>query len=385
VTLTNVDSGQTTGTTTTDGSGNYSFPTLTPGANYEIQATKPVTGGTLTLSAILTPLDSTPHQRNLDPDSTVAAQAAKEGHDALKTADPTGANGDLETVAMELEHRRKEMNAPPPDLTNPDAVKQASDDLKQQNAADGTYYGNYSGDDSGTIAALIKNGHFYMVTLPKTPATKAAGRVDLPPAPPTLTAPASGADNSAATNGEKHIAIGMVDANGVLTAHTPTIKISGIFSGNVGSGTWMTADGTRKGTWQLNKLTDPLSGLYVGHHSTTLDMPPAPPINGGTPPPPPGGQSAGTGQGGDFAVLVLDDHSLVVFVGNSHSDLVQLTGTGTVDSSGAVQYTITDGKTFTITGMGQITGNQITGTYSTAANETGQFTGTRLSAEPPSM
>ena len=355
VTLTDIDSGQEVGSTTTDSSGKYGLNDVKPGKNYRIQATKPVTGGQLLLCAIASTSATDaniPKQRDLDPDSTVATIAAEDAEKTLAAADPGSASADLETVARVFEKKRKATNAPSPDLTKPEDVKRVSDDLKKASSPTGSFYGDYTGDTSGKIAALIQSDKFFLISLPK------AGSAQ------TGTNTGGGSDksgNNAVTGSVK---------DGVISANGKDVNITGIFSGDVASGTWKSKDGKQHGTWKLSRLTDALAGIYRGRHKITT---PAPNAGGGT-----GSNSDGKGE---FTTLVLDDHTVFVFGGQGTADSVHPFGTGTVNSSGKLQFTLPDSKG-NVTGDGQITGDTLSGTYKSTSGEEGVFTGSRLTTIP---
>jgi len=410
VTLSPVGSSTPTATTTTDASGNYSFPTLTSGQDYEIHASKVSGSSTIALSAIVTapPAGTTgtpvvPDKRNLDPDTTVATQAVKTQLAELLLADPTAKSTDLQTVCQEMEKKRKEAKTPAPDLTKPDAVAADSTALLAQTAPDGSYYGAFTGDESGNIGAVIKGEQFFIMSIsgPKAGGSKSAhrhnSRADTPPAGsgdnPNGPGNNSGSNaNQGGSNTGTHgggggFIIGRVNKKGILKADGKDgMKLRGVFTGDVGTGTWDSGKGS-KGTWMLARLKDPQAGLYTGHYSATAPGPVVSPpadvttptkaagdsttnldpngsnVTGGNN----GGNDNGNSSGGHgvFAVLILDDHSVIVVAGNSITGDVWLTGTGTIDATGLITFAIQDATGASISATGQASGDTLAGTYKT--------------------
>ncbi len=403
VTLSSVGSTTPTATTTTDASGNYSFPTLTPGQDYEIHASKTSGSSTIALSAIVTaPPASTPgtpvvpDKRNLDPDTTVATEAVKTQIAELQKADPTAKSTDLQTVCQDMEKKRKDAKTPAPDLTKPDAIAADSTALLAQTAPDGSYYGAFTGDDSGNIGAVIKGEQFFIMSIQgaKASGSKSAHRHNSrSDTPPSGGDSQTGAGNSNGGNqgnsptgthgGGGGFIIGRVNKKGILKADGKDgIKLRGVFTGDVGTGTWESNDG-KKGTWMLARLKDPQAGLYTGHYTATTPAPViSPPTDGTTPTkaagdsttnPDPngsnvtGGSNSGNNSGGHgvFAVLILDDHSVIVVAGNSVTGGVWLTGTGTIDTAGVITFSIQDSTGVNIGATGQASGDMLSGTYKT--------------------
>lgn len=189
--------GTKVGETTSDKDGKYSFATVTDGKNYQVKASKDVTGGkTLTLSAVFTPnSDSstadTKTTCNLDPITTVVATTVVQQQQALKSAVQSDGgqttHTDLQALAKDLETKRRQDNTPPPDCTDSNAVQQAATTLKSAAAPDGSYYGlavtvsggstNSTDDGTNKLAALVdKQGRIFMMALPnKTGASTGTG------------------------------------------------------------------------------------------------------------------------------------------------------------------------------------------------------------------
>src|SRR5205814_9645841 len=103
-------------------------------------------------------------------------------------------------------------------------------------------------------------------------------------------------------------------------------------------------------------LTDPLAGLYAGKYTNPDNTK------------------------GDFAAVILDDHTVTV-TGHG-SDGSAFYGTGTVDAGGQMTFTLTDSSGATITGTGKIdpTAGSLEGDWSGGGNA-GRFVGRRTTAD----
>ncbi len=401
-------SGKPVANTTTDGQGSYSFSGVTPGKNYKIEATKSVTGGTLTLSAIVSPPlvvpgSTAPPPRNLDPDTTVAAAYAEDLHKSLKSVDADGASSNLQDIAAELEKKRKAENAPPPDLTDPASVTAAVVTLKAEVAPIGSYSGTASSTDGSAsktmqLAALIgANGKFFMIALNPDQGNKNGsgnngnggtgtgtgsgsndnsgngnnGNGNDNPGTGSGTSPGTGTGNGAPTGGSggsgngggngngdnDNFAVGTIDTNGVVNATTKNgnVIIQGLFTGSVGVGTWKRSDGKEKGIWSLNKQTSTFGGLYAGKYT--------------------GADS----NNGDFALLVNDDGTVWISSGGNQTGNTGAAGKGSIDSAGIVAFTLSSGDGSSVTGSGHITAqaNVVEGTWHDSQGNSGTFRGSR--------
>jgi hypothetical protein len=390
VNLVNVDTNQTVGHTSTDSSGNYTLPSPGDGQNYEVVATKSVGSATLTLSAIVNASSSnTTAPRNLTPDSTVAASAALTTFNAEKQTDPSGAGGDLQKIADDLEKERHDSGAPPPDLTNPTSVSSAGSTLLTANAPNGSYTGSYSGDSSGEIGGIIMNGHVMMVSMPQSVIASAASvRVAhtettstttgtlSPPPPPSSTGDTTGTTTggtTGTTSGGHHdhgeIVTGSVNVDGVFTGQNADgLKVTGIFVAGVGTGTWIDSSG-KHGTWTVSVCQKSTSGLYGGQF---LDS------------------EGNATNAGHFAVLVTDDGHVYVDAQHTEDDTDHISGTGTFDGTSTVTFTWTDTNGNSGTGTGTITGTAMRGSITNgtmtelfaATNHFDPFDG--INPDPPS-
>lgn len=438
VTLVNLDDSTiangVVGTTTTGGDGSYSFPTVIPGTNYKVEAVKTIGTKTLTLDAVVTapaaPAAGTtapaivPH--DLTPNSTVAAVAVISQVAALKAADPTSKHTNFQALADDLVKKRVADNTPPPDCTDPAAVSNDAKSLKQATAPKGSYSGlaivtsvsaantNTKIGDTNQLAAQIDAaGHFFVTALSNhNKSTSTSGT--------TTGASGSGATGGSGNSGngnsgsngsgdDSNFAIGTVTTDGIVSATTKNghIKIVGIFNSGVGSGTYQSSDSSESGTWSLTLLKSKYAGLYAGKY---VSFNSGNTVGGGTGT---GGDTGsgngnGTGSGGntgdgsgsgagagsnggsggvnltissngvkgDFALLVLDDNTVIIS-GSGSATTRSVYGTGTVSASGAVTFTVSDGSGATVTGAGQIDAiaRTVSGTFNTSSAETGQFAG----------
>ncbi len=381
VTLVNLDNGQTEGTTSTNSAGQYSFETAHANTNYEIRCTKAVTGGTMTLSAIVSTdsdtMDGT-ETRPLNPDSTVAAVVAKTQAEAIKAADPTAAVHDLASIANEMETKRKEIQAPPPDLTKTESVASAGTELKQEVVANGSYIGTAVGGKATLrLGALIKDGKFFVLGIPeKTAATtggskKAQTRAADDPkgnGDNKGNNSGSGQENQGSGGGPHNngdgtgYAFGTVTPEGVLSAHTKDgTKLTGVFVGKVGKGIWTSPSG-ESGTWSLAKTTGNFAGLYVGTHT---------------------GRDSGESHDntGAFAALLLDDGSFFLAGDDAQSDGMSVIGTGTYTDASVLTITFANGdggaSNGTTTATAEIHGDELSGTWSSSKGGRGTWNGTR--------
>lgn len=371
VTLINLDNGQTEGTTSTNSAGQYSFETAHANTNYEIKCTKEVDGGTMTLSAIVftdnDPADGT-ETRPLDPDSTVAAEVAKDQAEAIKAADPNAVIHDLAGIADEMEQKRKEIQAPPPDLTKMESVAAAGAELKLEVAPNGSYIGTaVGGKETIRLGALIKDGKFFLLALAEKSSSSEST---------TKKARTRGEDpNNSGNDGENQgaggghhqesdgtdYAFGVVSLEGVLFAQAKDgTKLTGVFVGKVGKGVWSSPDGD-SGTWSLEKTTNPFAGLYVGTHT---------------------GTEAGSGHTntGAFAALLFEDGTFALAGDDERSSGMKVVGTGTYDATGTLTITFNDsndGGNGNFTANAHITGDDLSGTWSSSDGESGTWNGTR--------
>lgn len=404
VSLINLDDTSTPGgkvvdTATTGPDGSYAFSNITPGTNYQVEATKAVGDKTLKLDAIVTAptTDSNapaaaPVTHDLTPVSTVAAVTTLKQAAALDQADPTAKHSDLQAVADDLAQKRAASTAPLPDLTNSASVASDANALKQAAAPQGSYAGmalttavssgntNQKVGDTTRLASLIDStGNFLVVAIPDKTKNGNGNNSNGNGNNSNGNGNNSGGNggngnNSGANNGngsngsngqhddgkDGNFAIGTVTSDGVVTAVTKDggIKISGLFTAGVGSGVWQRTDGSQSGTWTLTLLKQPYSGLYSGKYVSTTN-------------------TSGPGGGkGDFAILVLDDNTLFIS-GASHDSGGPITGTGTANSTGAITFQVSDTYGAMVTGSGQIdlTNHSVSGTWSSSAGDMGTFMG----------
>ena len=385
VTLINLDNGQTEGTTSTNSAGQYSFETAHADTNYEIKCTKKVSGGTMTLSAIVsTDSDTTDgtESRPLDPDSTVAAVVAKDQAEAMKAAAPNAVVHDLAGVANEMEAKRKEIQAPPPDLTKIEAVTAAGAELKQEVVANGSYIGTATSNHGEIqLGALLKDGKFFVLALPPKQESSSAGatkkartRGDDPNDKGNGGDKGNGSGNNGDGSGNGNngggqhqsdgtdYAFGTVSPEGVLFAQTKDgTKITGVFVGKVGKGTYSSPDGDH-GTWSLKKTKSSFAGLYVGTHS---------------------GRDAGEDHDntGAFAALLLDDGSFFLAGDDPQSSGMNVVGTGTYTDAGVLTISFQNGdggeNRGTTTATAEIHGDELNGTWSNSKGGGGTWNGTR--------
>ena len=427
VTLVNLDDATVAngvvGTTTTNANGSYSFPTVTPGTNYKLEAVKTIGSKTLTLDAVVTAptpaADGTtapavPH--DLTPNSTVAAVAVIAQAVALRAADPTSKHANLQSLADDLVKKRVADNTPPPDCTDPAAVSNDASALKQATAPKGSYTGlaittaiaagntnTKLGDTTRLAAQVDASGHFFLAAIDdhthsnSTTATGTTGTTG------TNTG-TSGSGNqsgsgsagtSSGGNDSDNFAVGMVTSDGIVNATTKNghIKIVGIFNAGVGTGTYQSVDGAESGTWSLTLLTSKYAGLYAGKY-VSFDS--GTTTGGGTGTGGNTGNGGGTGSGsgngtgsgglnlgisgggvkGDFALLVLDDNTAIISgAGSATSSSVY--GTGTVSTAGVLTFTVKDDSGVIATGTGQLdaVAHTVTGTYAVGDVQNGQFSG----------
>ena len=324
----------------------------------------------------------------------------------------------------------------PPDCTNPDAVSSDANTLRQATAPKGSYSGlaittavsasntdTKIGDTSQLAAQVDASGHFLVTALDNHQGNSTNNGT-------------SGSSNKGSNSGsgnsgtgtqgggdDSNFAFGTVTPDGIVNATTKNghIKIVGIFTSGVGAGTYQSSDGSESGTWSLTLLQSKYAGLYAGKYVSfnagnttgggTGD-------NGGNTGGNTGGgtgtgsggntgDGTGTGNGtgngsgghtgdgsgsiggsgglnisisgggvkGDFALLVLDDNSVIIS-GSGSATTNSVYGTGTVSDTGVLTFTVTDGSA-TAAGTGQIdpVAHTVTGTYAVGAVEDGQFAG----------
>ena len=445
VSLVNLDDtttagGSIAGTTTTGANGSYSFPTVIPGTNYKIEATKAIGNKTLKLDAIVTaPAADTgsgsgaappaPVAHDLTPTSTVAAVTTLQQIAVLKSVDPTAKNNNLQAIADDLAKKRDDAHLPPPDLTDPDAVAAAVTTLKQSAAP----IGSYAGTATTTVAAAGSNGDtvggtnrlaaqidvagkFFLMALPgdKTSTTATGGNGSGGDTGSNGSSNGNGGSSGGsgtgtATHGGDNgsdFAVGTVTADGIVNATTKNgkVKVTGLFTGGVGVGTWSQTDGSASGIWSLALLTKPYSGLYAGKHYTDVQgsnngsggngnnsgsgagsnnsggsggngSSNTGGSNGSSGAGSNGTGTAGSGGSDDFALLVLDNGTCYIMGSNGGGNQPTV-GIGTVSSAGALTFQLKNDDGMVITGTGQIdAAHRVTGTYSDTSGEAGHFAG----------
>ena len=439
VTLVNLDDSTVAngvvGTTTTGADGSYSFPTVTPGTNYKVEAVKTIGTKTLTLDAVVTapaapaagttPPAIVPH--DLTPNSTVAAVAVIAQVAALKAADPTSKHTNLQALADDLVKKRVADNTPPPDCTNPAAVNSDANTLRQATAPKGSYSGlaittavsatntgTKVGDTNQLAAQIDASGHFLVTALDNHQGSSTNNGTS---GNGNNSGAKGGSNNGGATGtttqgggDDSNFAFGTVTTDGIVNATTKNghIKIVGIFNSGVGSGTYQSSDGSESGTWSLTLLKSKYAGLYAGKYVSFNSGNTTGGGNGngsggntgngggsgnGTGNGSGDGTGSGTGSGsggsgslnltissdgvkGDFALLVLDDNTAIIS-GAGSATTSSVYGTGTVSATGVLTFTVTDGSGGVSTGTGQIdpVAHTVTGTYTVGAVEGGQFAG----------
>ncbi len=300
--------------TTTDSAGTYSFTSVDANTDYIIVATKTIGSANFTLKAVVSigADNTTTKTRDLDADTTVAAETAQSQYTNLKALNP-GFDASLQDLAGELETKRKEGNAAAPDLTNSDEVKQAGDDLFKAQTPDGAFNGSYAGDNQGEFTVRISEGNFMIFMAVKNQTT------------------VLDSDSGIAGKNKNAVLIGTVDENGLVNvAGDNDLTITGVLVGDLGIGTWKNGAG-EKGTWKISKVkedTAPLSGFYGG-------------VADGEAP----------GEGGHFVFVVKPDNSLF-FEGVTSDGSFKVHGTGTVaaDGSFSISYSTGDSRSGTATG-----------------------------------
>lgn len=309
---------------------------------------------------------------DLTPVTTVAAVTTLQQVAALQQADPTAKHNDLQAVADDLAQKRAASTAPLPDLTDPASVASDASALKQASAPEGSYAGtatttavaaNSNQKLGGTqhLAALIDGTGKFLVVAMHDPSQKSPQNDNNNGNNTNGNNPNSngnGGDSHGNNDGKDgNFATGTVTADGVVTAITKdgSVKVTGLFTAGVGSGTWQRTDGSAGGTWTLTLLKQPYSGLYSGKYASNTD---------------------GGGKG-DFAILVLDDNTLFISGAGYNNQGGPISGTGSANSTGAITFQVTDATGTTVTGSGQIdlTNHSLSGTWTSTSGETGTFTG----------
>ena len=379
------------GTTTTGADGSYSFPTVTPGANYKVEAVKTIGTKTLTLDAVVTAPDAPADgsaapalvAHDLTPNSTVAAVAIIQQAAALKAADPTSKHTNLQALADDLVKKRVADGTPPPDCTDPAAVSSDANTLKQATAPKGSYSGLATttavsagntntkiGDATPLAAQIDAAGHFFLAAISNHSAQT----------------PTTGTTSAGTKSGDSsdNFAVGSVTADGVVNATTKDgrIKAVGLFTSGVGTGTYRNVDGSESGTWSLTLLKSAYAGLYAGKYVSFA----AGSSGNGTGTGGNNGGETGGGSGGlnlgisgngvksDFALLVRDDNTAIISGAGSDAT-PSIYATGSVSATGALTFTFKDSSGATVTGIGQIdaAAHTVSGSFATGAIASGQF------------
>jgi len=260
VEVVDIETGDTIGTGTTDAEGEFEVKNV-PNGEFEIIAKKKVGDGELRLGGII---ENKGDKENkvIDPDTTVAAEAAKAQLEELRKADPDAKPGKLAEIAKEIANDRKERDLPAPSLTDEDKVKEEGKKWLRDKPAVGHYFGKFDGTMSGYLVAFIKNGHF-MVAAFNSEATEST-------------------DNEVDS-----VLLGKIGDGGVMFGRDEHVTVVGLMVGGVGTGTWKDVDGN-SGTWTIKAVTSEVAGIYAGGS-----------VNGN-----------GEERHGYFAAVVMDDNSV---------------------------------------------------------------------------
>lgn len=328
VKLVKVEDGSEVATDTTDANGLYEFNGVETGVDYKVEATKTIDGKTYTIKAVVTIDDAaTPETRDLDPLTTVAADAALEEYNAAKTADGSTKPVKLEDICKEIENTNRS-GFVAPDLSDSTALENKKNEALNAVSPDGNYLGQFEGDGEGFLAAQIKDGKFWIIGMNK----KEVASIESVVGQDNGSDPDNGDggdggdggdtgdDTGGDTGGDETgpdspFAIGTVDGHGVISAATNDgfLSITGIVIGNKGVGTWVDEDGNH-GTWRMFRRTFDYAGLYIG---TVADE--------------------AASDGGHFAVMVTNDKKVIVH-GYSVSYDLRYLGVGTIDDNGAFSF-----------------------------------------------
>ena len=360
VTLTDLGTGNTIATTTTDSDGEYGFNEgLVEGTDYQIEAEADFDGKNIKLKSLVNIEDvETPESRNLDPITTTASEAALNQLEAAKQADPDFRFKDIEDLVKDLESQVGD-DFVAPDLSDENARKEAGASILNRRKADGNYIGRYNGDSSGNLAAIIKNGKFMVVGISdgEFAALSTVTKNDTNDGETTGGGGGSttgggnddGNENEPGDNNgdgevnyddgpDNPIALGELTLGGILMAETNDGKfsVSGVLLGNFGVGNWKrtTDNGVETGTWSMNRRVFTHAGFYAGN---------ATPTEGGE------GIEEGDNGGGYVIVLVTEDRKLAFILRNTYNNVV---GFGSVETNGSYNFTYftQDGETGTASG-----------------------------------
>jgi len=237
VEVVNLETGDTVGTGTTDANGEFEIKDVPTGVELEIIAKKQLGNGELRLGGIVEVSDEE-GTNVIDPDTTVAAEAAKAQLEELRKTDPDAKPGKLAEIAKEIANDRKEQGLPAPNLTDAEKVKEEGRKWLKDKPAVGHYFGKFEGSESGYLVAFIKNDHFMV----------AAFKAE--------------ADNSD-DNEVDNILLGKIGDGGVMAGRDEHVTVVGLMVGGVGTGTWKDVDG-KSGTWTIKAVTSEIAGIYAG-------------------------------------------------------------------------------------------------------------------------
>jgi hypothetical protein len=288
VELINVETGQVVDTAITDDQGEYTFDQgITDNTDFQVVATKRVNGEDWEVSAIVSvdDADAAPVTRDLDPVTTVAAEAAIEQYEAAKQADPEYKSEDLEDVCRDIEDRHRP-GFISPDLGNKQEREEKRKEILDSVKPDGNYVGRFEGDGKGFVAATIKDGKFAIVGIGEHEFERAKDLTKFEDDGPGVSDgdnPGEGDENGGGDNGggenggddnngndEEYspIVFGTVDSSGVVVAQSADgdLVLSGIIVGDTGVGVWRSENNgqVEKGRWKITRKTFQYAGLYVG-------------------------------------------------------------------------------------------------------------------------
>ncbi len=357
VTLKNAATDAVVSTTTTNTDGEYEFDDLTANTDYYIEVVAEVEGRTFNLKAVVTTDDdlSATEERNIDPLTTVAAEATLDQLAAAKQTDSSFIPRNLEAIAKDIEEKSRPTFVAP-DLSDTSAVNDKKNEFLTNFAPDGNYLGSFGGNgEGGMLAGIVRDGKFVLFAIDPT-TTNSLGALELEEFPDgdddggNFDDDNGGSDDDDAFDpteyedevNERPVAVGTVDSNGVIFGETRDGEtvISGIIIGDKGVGVWRSQDGD-SGWWKIQRRTFDYAGLYQGFFD---------------------GDDAENG--GYFSIFVGDNGKLFFHGYNSFVEQ-SLVGAGTVNSSGAFTFNWVDNFGNTGTTTGTITDDTISGLIET--------------------
>ncbi len=376
VELKKVETGEVVDTAITDGNGEYTFDEgITDNTDYQVVATKRVNGEDWEVSAVVSVDDAdVPVERDLDPVTTVAAEAAIEQFEAAREADPDYKLEDLEEVCRDIEDRHRP-NFVTPDLGNKEAREEKRREILESVKPDGNYVGRFEGDSKGFVAVTVKNGKFAIVGIGEHQIDRTKELTKFEDDGPGVSDGDEGSgegdqpgdnlddnpgDNPGGDENEREdegspIVFGTVDSSGVVVAQSATgdLVLSGIIIGDTGVGEWRSENNgqVERGRWKITRKTFQYAGLYVGIDEEEEF----------------GGEDTIV-----FAVVTNDGAMFVQ--GESEGGSHWFSGVGEVDSSGNFRMKFYDSEGTTGVAEGQITDEKITGVGTDSNGMESEFT-----------